>query len=869
MPQTDANLGTGLAGFDKVLGGLIPGDNIVFHVDTVENYRPFIAPCCQAAHRSGRKLIYFRFAKHPPLLGDDAGADVYELKPEEGFEAFLAAIHRVVEQHGHGSYFIFDCLSDLAADWYSDQMLGNFFLLTCPYLYDVEAIAYFGLLRNCHAAETTATIAETAQVVINIYRHNGELYIHPQKVQQRFSPTMYFLHVWHGDDFLPVTQSAVISEILTAVPWRRLASSAEGSGLWGRSFREAAETMEAVAKGEAPPEREREIFRRLVYMMVTRNDRLFDLVEKYMTLAEIIRLGGRMLGTGLIGGKSVGMLIARAVLRRSTPHLAALLEPHDSFYIGSDVFYTFLVRNGIWWIRQRQKDPQSFLDGAERARQSIIRGSFGPETQKQFSDMLDYFGQSPIIVRSSSLQEDSFGNAFAGKYESVFCVNQGSRDKRLEDFMSAVRTIYASTMSEKALRYRAQRGLLDSDEQMALLVQRVSGSLNGQLFYPHVAGVGFSINPYVWNEEIDPNAGMLRLVFGLGTRAVDRVDDDYTRVVALNAPQMRPEGTFDEVRQYAQRRVDVLNLQSNQLISSSFPQVVAQGVSLPIETVASAAASPAPDAPPDWVLTFEKLLSATDFVDDMRNLFQVLHRAYAYPVDVEFTANFIDPEHYKINLVQCRPLQVQGAGTIVAPPDHIPDEQLVLRTKGAVIGPSRLLSVSRIIFICPFEYGRLPIADRHSVARLIGKVMHAGDRPHHTSDLLIGPGRWGTTTPSLGIPTAFADINNAAALCEVVAMREDLIPSASLGTHYFSDLVENDILYFTLLPNQDGNVLNETFLRSCPNALEQIVPNCGPLGEIVRVIDFPDNDILLYANNLKQQVVCHRSPRAQGRGVRD
>ena len=76
---------------------------------------------------------------------------------------------------------------------------------------------------------------------------------------------------------------------------------------------------------------------------------------------------------------------------------------------------------------------------------------------------------------------------------------------------------------------------------MALLVQRVSGAVHGHLFYPQVAGVGLSYNPYVWSEQIDPEAGVLRLVFGLGTRAVDRSDDDYTRVVALNAPQRRPD----------------------------------------------------------------------------------------------------------------------------------------------------------------------------------------------------------------------------------------------------------------------------------------------------------------------------------------
>jgi hypothetical protein len=131
----------------------------------------------------------------------------------------------------------------------------------------------------------------------------------------------------------------------------------------------------------------------------------------------------------------------------------------------------------------------------------------------QFAEMLDYFGQSPIVVRSSSLLEDSFGSAFSGQYESIFCANQGSPQERLEAFLAAVRHIYASAMGRDALLYRAQRGLLDRDEQMALFVQRVSGAAYGRLFFPQVAGVGLSFNPFAWhpvnriNEPDCPDIG--------------------------------------------------------------------------------------------------------------------------------------------------------------------------------------------------------------------------------------------------------------------------------------------------------------------------------------------------------------------------
>ena len=366
-------------------------------------------------------------------------------------------------------------------------------------------------------------------------------------------------------------------------------------------------------------------------MMVTRDERLIPLAGKYLDLADLLAIRNRMIGTGLIGGKSVGMLLARAILCRTESRWREKLEPHDSFFIGSDVFYSFLVRNDCWRIRRTQRSRTSFLDGAEEAQQKILAGDFPPSIREQFIAMLEYFGQSPIIVRSSSLLEDSFGNAFTGKYESVFCPNQGSPEERLAAFLSAVRTVYASTMSREALLYRAHRGLLESDEQMAILVQRVSGAVYGNLFYPQVAGVGLSYNPYVWNEDIDPQAGVLRLVFGLGTRAVDRSDDDYTRVVALNAPLRRPEANFDEVTEYAQHRVDVIDLEANRFESLHSEAVFNASPGLPVEMFASRQRASGSDAPDrrgalalPWVLTFQRLLSETSFVQDMRDMLRVL-----------------------------------------------------------------------------------------------------------------------------------------------------------------------------------------------------------------------------------------------------
>jgi pyruvate,water dikinase len=535
MPQIDTELSTGLARLDRLLTGLIPGDNIVWQVASLEDYLPFVKPYCANALAKGKRLTYFRFAKHPPLVPAGAGAQVRELKPEAGFEAFVSGIHQTIEQAGQGGYYLFDMLSELAVDWYSDQMLGNFFMLTCPYLYDVGAIAYFGLLHGDHSSEAVGPISDTAQVLIDVFRHNGGLYVHPNKVQQRYSPTMYMLHVREGDDFRPVTQSATISEIMTSGLWPGLEGTSPRRGVVNRAFSEAEEIVSAArSRRESPPE-STDLFHRLLRICFSRDERMLQLLGQYLTLTDVLAVNRRMIGTGLIGGKSVGMLLARSILKRLDRRWDELLEPHDSFYVGSDVYYTFVVRNGLWWVRQRQKDAASFLDGAESACQRMLAGTFPEYVVKQLAAMLDYYGQSPIIVRSSSLLEDNFGNSFAGKYESVFCANQGPRHKRLEDFLTAVRTIYASTMSQRALTYRDQRGLLQRDEQMALLVQRVSGGMYGDLFYPQVAGVGLS-----WSLAWGPGPST-------GATTTTHASWHLTRQTAARSPTSTTcEGTLKE-----------------------------------------------------------------------------------------------------------------------------------------------------------------------------------------------------------------------------------------------------------------------------------------------------------------------------------
>ena len=865
---------TGLPGLDRTLLGLRPGDNVVLQVNSLQDYRPLVDPYVGAAIAEGKPLVYFRFAKHTPLLAPRRGLRICRLHPEGGFERFITETLDVIEETGRGACYVFDCLSELAVDWYSDRMLGNFFMLACPYLFQLDTIAYFALLRNRHTPLATEAITSTAQVVVNIYRHQGKRYIHPLKVDTRYSPNLYMLHLWEGEEFRPVTDSTTTTAILAGDPQTWLQFGIHRPGFWADTLQRAKEALARLPRSGGPPGKEgKALYEQLIRMAVTRDPAITKLARRYLTLRDLVEILDRMIGTGLIGGKSVGMLLARAILRAGDPAWSRRLEMHDSFYIGADVFYTYLVQNGCWWLRRKPRNYtlDDVVVRAAEAAEKMRHGVFSEDIKHQFTEMLRYFGQSPIIVRSSSLLEDNYGNAFSGKYESVFCANQGTPEQRLEAFIAAVRTVYASTLRPEALHYRARRGLLDHDEQMALLVQRVSGDLCGSLFFPHLAGVGFSFNPYVWDREIDPDEGFLRIVFGLGTRAVNRTEDDYTRLVSLSAPCRRPEPTREDIRRYSQHWVDVIDLDRNELTTRGVEEalpLLPPRTRDPLTKYDEDAARYArergvPHSFP-YALDFDDFLCRGRFAPAMQALLRALHRAYRYPVDIEFTTNLTEDGDFKINLLQCRPFQAKVAapGFVVKRPENIPAQDIVLASAGPVIGQGMANAVDCVVYVVPAEYSLLGEQDRYAIARLVGEITRAGakeDASPYTA--LIAPGRWGTQSPSLGVPVSFVDINRAHVLVELAVMHAGLVPDISLGTHFFNDIVEMNMLYLAVFPGKEDNDLNEKTLLAAPNRLAAHVPDGARWEHVVRVIEGAEiargRRLYLHADPVSQRAVMY------------
>ena len=842
---------TGITGLDNTIDMLRLGDNVVWQVETTEEYKRVLIPYVTQALADERTLVYIRFSSSESLLEENDRIHLCSIDPACGFESFATQIHDIVESYGKRTFYVFDCLTDLLEVWFSDLMIMNFFKVTCPYLYELETIAYFALVRDAHTFHTIAGIRETTQLLLDIYDIKGNVYVHPLKVWQRYSPTMFFPHYIHGDEAEPVTASAKAAELFSNFNWE-----GERIDFWHSTIASAKEKL------DAPMEEQEKIKECLIKRLVGNESRMQELCIKYFKLSDIVKIASREIGTGYIGGKSVGMLLARRVVTRqeeNKQYFKGRFESHDSFYLGADVYYTYVVENGLWNLRTKQKTKEGYFQYAPELKEKLRHGNFPPMIKEEFVRMLEYFGQSPIIVRSSSLLEDNFGNAFAGKYESVFCVNQGTPEERLENFMEAVRTVYASTMKQDALQYRINRNLADRDEQMAILIQRVSGDYYGEYFMPHAAGVGNSSNLYVWDRSVDMDAGMLRLVFGLGTRAVDRVIGDYVRIVTLDNPERMPLMNYGDEQKYSQHKVDVLNLRENewqtvdildmQNLNIRTDKALFWERDMQTERRLREMGVSVNRIPP--IVNFKKLLGNTEFPAYMKKLLHVLSEAYNYPVDVEFTVNFDEQGEFKVNLLQCRPLQTRGLGRSIPIPDKAEAGDCIFYSKGNFMGGNVRLPIDYIVFVSIDAYLKLPEQEKYSIARQIGLLNSV---LKDKNALLMGPGRWGTTTPSLGVPVNFTEICHMSAMCEISYADKGVMPELSYGSHFFQDLVESGVFYVALFPEHREQVLfREERIRAMENVADEMLPNGQINKDVIGV--YRTDGMELYSDIVGQRVL--------------
>ncbi len=578
-----------------------------------------------------------------------------------------------------------------------------------------------------------------------------------------------------------------------------------------------------------------------------------NIAKKYIEVRDYYDLVKRIIfppdSYGRLGGKSSGLFLAYNILSKDDEHreLFNNLKVPKTWYITSDSLMNFIHYNNLEGVmEQKYKEMDEIHVEYQNIIQIFKNSYFPPEIIRGLSIALDDLGDKPIIVRSSSLLEDRLGSAFSGKYKSLFLANQGSKEERLDALMDAIAEVYASTFGPDPIEYRLERGLLDFHEEMGIMIQEVVGTRIGDYFLPSFAGVAFSNNEFRWSARIKREDGLIRIVPGLGTRAVDRIADDYPILIAPGKPDLRVNVTPEEIVRYSTKKIDIINLVTNTFQTVDLEELLEHfGNAIPgIQHVLSIYEDGMMQLPTslfnmefenkNMVVTFEGLFSKTPFIKQIDGLLKILQKAMGTPVDIEFAH-----DGKSLYLLQCRP-QCYSDEIQPAPiPQDVPADR-TLFTADKYISNGAIPDITHIVFVDPEAYSELSsLNDLKNIGRAVGKLNKLLPKRQF---ILMGPGRWGSRGDiKLGVDVTYSDINNSAVLIEVALKKGNYVPDLSFGTHFFQDLVEAKIRYIPLYPDDTHNIFNDSFLLEAPNILADILPEYSYLEKTIHVIDVPQS----------------------------
>ena len=672
----------------------------------------------------------------------------------------------------------------------------------------------------------------------------------------------YHTDATFADNFGSARLDALIDDVLnsrSATPHAVAISFNPEIAPWEMLFRQG-EVYERMPPEELDRHRHHleEIKVVLIKRLMSEQVPFIGVAKRVLSINDLRRIHHGLIGTGKIGGKAAGMYLAWRILQPVEDQYGqGVINIPDSYFIGTDVIYEFFLMNKLeHYMNQKYKPVHEIRSEYPRIVQDFLRSELPDYLVMQLREVVQLLEGSPLIVRSSSLLEDNFGYSFAGKYDSYFCPNLGTPEENLACVLDAVRRVYASSVNPDALLYRRKNNLIDYDERMAILLQRVTGRWCNRYFFPDVAGVGFSENPFCWTPEIRQGEGFLRVVTGLGTRAVERVDQDYTRLIPLSHPELRPEDTVEGRRNYSQRFMAVVDHQQNALVTVPAREALASCpplLSLIAAVDKGSALKPiGPDAgiqPDDHiVLTFDGLTQDNRFVSLMRDSLQLLEEAYLGPVDLEFAIR-IDFEEtgrtghgaaagppaviYRLHVLECRPLHERRPPPEVAGLDEVKDNRRLFAMP-TLLPTGTVEAIDYLVFVDPECY--YAIEDETRRRHIAETITALNDLLPAGRFGLVGPGRWGSANSRLSVPITYSDICNARLLVEISPPYTPA-PELAYGTDFFEDVLEAGIFVLGIQPTPGGGIMDWQLLRESPNRLLDYVPQAEAWADCVRVID--------------------------------
>jgi pyruvate, water dikinase len=531
----------------------------------------------------------------------------------------------------------------------------------------------------------------------------------------------------------------------------------------------------------------------------------------------------KLIGSGEIGGKARGLAFVMDHLEKGgeLTQYQPFVQFPDSTIITTEVFDEFMSENQLAATVESGCTGEVSL---EALGDQIIDSPFPARWRESLITFLENETR-PLAVRSSSVMEDDTDHSFAGIYLSDFLTNRGSMEQRLDELIHTIKRVYASTFCTNARAYRKKHKLDWKNEKMAILVQNMIGSQYSHgLFYPLVGGVAFSTNYYPWTSRLKPEDGIVRLVVGTGTRAVGR---EYARVFSPKLPGLRPEGSdVRTIIRVSQETVDVLDMELGRLsqrklnglsnpLLAKICSIVADDGTLrdPLSTAAMVKSDQR------FVASFTRLIEGRTimpFTPLVRETLASLEELLEYPIDIEFAVDFSSPAASLQGsplfvILQVRPLGVRPEHREIPIPKIAP-ERMIMECSN-VLGNGQLSNIRNLVFVDPEAYRWDRAFD---IARAIGRINQGLDQEDEPY-ILVGPGRWASSNPQLGVPAQYNEISGAVVIVEMSTA--DFAPELSYGTHFYADMVASGVLYLPF-HEEFGDHLNRSLLQQAAIAFQ-------------------------------------------------
>lgn len=549
---------------------------------------------------------------------------------------------------------------------------------------------------------------------------------------------------------------------------------------------------------------------------------------------------------GKLGGKGAMLFLLDKALKKRGLHEGGLsgVKTPKTWYISSDIIYHFMGYNDFEdVIEQKYKDSGQIRMEYPNIVQAFKNGQFPEDIIKILSTTLDDFGDVPLMVRSSSLLEGQLGSGFYGMYPHVFLANRGSKTERLEALKNAIATIYASIFAPEPLEYRSRHRMLDSYEEMGIVIQEVIGEQVGEYFMPLFSGVASSENEFIWAPHIKRKDGLLCMVPGLWVPLLSRLKDDYLILFPLTLSGEKSADSIENARQLLPKNMCVFNMESGcleavkteDLLKNAGLDFTEFGADIfPSDSSPDSALHAACDSPDSRFISLKRLQENSQLLTQANAILEILEKEFGAPVRIEFA--FRRNELYITN---CRIENRTQEPERIPVPKDIPDEN-VLFSVGRNTRNGIVESITHIVYIDPARYVDLPdLPVKKQIGTVIGRLNKLLPKKKY---ILMGPWKWaGSRSLHHGVEIVMSDVNCAAAIIDIPLRAIPCNPEYSYETYLFQDLMKAEIHHLMLCPDQENDFINRSFLKKSNNMLSDIVSDCSDLNDIVKLIDIPGN----------------------------